>query len=481
MEQRDYSTRIENSGYSEHGASRRKTSLIRWNAVSKSPHEDISENLSILRERSRDLYAGGAPLGRGAIDRVVLNALGSGLTLNVRISPSMLGMTEEAASEWSARTESEFDFWASSRYADYNGELTFYELQVLALKSILLDGDVIVILRDYPTKDRRMPYRLCVQLIEGERLATPLYMTGDKLIDEGVELGKDGRPIGYWIANRNPNSELPGQVPVEYRYVEKSENVLHLFRRERVGQHRGVPFLAPVLETLKQLSRYTEAELMAAVVSGMYSVFFEHEPKEDGAYGSEEYASEAGYGEAPGLGDISIEMMYGSVMDLPEGVKATSLSPGRPNQNYNQFIESLVHQIGGALGIPEELLFQHFTASYSASRGAILEAWKLFKDFRKWFAQSFNQRVYEAFLDDAIRMKRISAPLYGRDPFTSSLYTWSEWVGPSQGQLNPVQEVSAAVMRIENNLSTYQRECGELTGEDWDLVNSVLTRERGKL
>ncbi|MBQ2615453.1 MAG: hypothetical protein IJF90_01180, partial [Synergistaceae bacterium] len=58
---------------------------------------------------------------------------------------------------------------------------------------------------------------------------------------------------------------------------------------------------------------------------------------------------------------------------------------------------------------------------------------------------------------------------------------WAEWVGPSQGQLDPTKEVQAAVMKISNNLSTYQRETGELTGEDWDLVMSALTRERMKI
>ncbi|MBQ2617194.1 MAG: phage portal protein [Synergistaceae bacterium] len=470
--------RPRNSGYSEHGASRQKASMLKWTAYSKSPHEDISENLELLRERSRDLYAGGAPLGRGAIDRVCLNALGTGLTLNVRVDPAKLGMDEEQCAEWASVMEAEFDYWASSRNADFGRELTFYELQTLALKSILLDGEVIAILRS--RKVPGFPYTLCVQLVESERLQTPPSRMG-ALMDEGVELNADGNVCAYWIANRNPNAELIGQRPVEYKRIPASEAVLHLFMRERIGQHRGVPFLAPVIETLKQLTRYTDAELMAAVVSGMYSIFFEHALREDGTYTDDEYASEEGYGETPGLEGLSTEMMYGSVMDLPEGVKATSVSPGRPNQNFALFIESLAHQIGGALGIPQELLFLHFTASYSASRGALLEAWKMFKYWRRWFAENFCQRVYEAFLDEAVSLGRVDAPLYMKDDYHAKLYSWAEWVGPSQGQLDPTKEVAASVARIENNLSTYQRECGELTGEDWDLVMSTLTREREKL
>ena len=42
--------------------------------------------------------------------------------------------------------------------------------------------------------------------------------------------------------------------------------MLHLLSLERIAQHREVPFLAPVIETLKQLGRYSDAGLMAAVM-----------------------------------------------------------------------------------------------------------------------------------------------------------------------------------------------------------------------
>ena len=54
-------------------------------------------------------------------------------------------------------------------------------------------------------------------------------------------------------------------------------NAIHLFERRRPGQSRGVPYLAPVIETLKQLDRYTEAEIAAAVVAGLFAVFVKSE------------------------------------------------------------------------------------------------------------------------------------------------------------------------------------------------------------
>lgn len=161
-------------------------------------------------------------------------------------------------------------------------------------------------------------------------------------------------------------------------------------------------------------------------------------------------------------------------MDLPEGVKPTSVSPSRPNASFDAFVQAL---IGGCLGIPSELLYLHFTASYSARRGALLEAWKLFRYWWEWFAGNFCQPMYEDFLTEAVITGRISAPLC-EEEYHKSLYAWYEWMGPSQGQLNPVQEVNASILKVRNGFSTYQRETSELTGGDYDLNIKQLRREK---
>jgi lambda family phage portal protein len=254
--------------------------------------------------------------------------------------------------------------------------------------------------------------------------------------------------------------------------------VIHLLPFERIGQHRGVPFLAPVLETLKQLGRYSDAELQAAVIGGMYAVFFTHKIDE-GELGEEPYAVE-------GMTDTSMsgldgvdfkEVMSGGVMDLPPGVEPAQTSPGRPNQQFSAFVTALIQQVGSALGIPAELLFLNFTSSYSASRGALLEAWKLFFYWRKWWAANFCQPIYFEWLCEAVLKGRIQAPHFFDDPAVAYAYSWAEWNGPTQGQLDPLKEVKAAIARVDAGFSTRQRETMELTGGDWELNNRQRAKE----
>ena len=476
--------KVKNSGYSQHGASRNNPITAGWQVSSKSAAEDISENIELLRKRSRDLYAGGGPLGRGAIERILLNSIGPGLNLNCRIDAEYLGLSEEQAAEWEAKCEREFYYWAESKECDYSRQFNFFELQNLAFKSMLINGDALVLLPIRRIKG--YIYDLKIALIEGDRLQLPVPRPSNKVIDGGVELDERGAPIAYYIANRHPEAELSWQKRLEYVRVPAfginsgRRNILHLMPVERIGQHRGLPFLSPVIEVLKQLGRYTDAELMAAVVGGMYAIFFTQQPL-DKEIGVENDVLDDGDNsrEIAGLPG-SMQDMYGLVMQLPEGVEPKSVSPARPNTAFDAFVTALTRQVGSALGLPAEVLFLNFQSSYSASRGALLEAWKLFNYWRSWWAANFCQPVYCEWLREAVLKGRIKAPGFLDDALTQYAYSQAEWTGPSQGQLNPVQEVKAAALRVEHGFSTIQRESSELTGSDWELNHRQLVKEFNK-
>ena len=226
---------------------------------------------------------------------------------------------------------------------------------------------------------------------------------------------------------------------------------------------------------------------MAAVIGGIFAIFFEHEPRDenDDQLGGENYANDLGIQEEnealddwkKNLSTIGMNDMYGMIADLPLRTKPVSVSPARPNTAFEAFVMALVRQIGSALGIPAEVLFLNFESSYSASRGALLEAWKLFNYWRKWWSNNFCQPIYEEWLCEAVLKGRVKAPGFFDDPMIRYAYSWAEWNGPSQGQLDPVKEVNAAILRVENGFSTRQRETAELTGGDWELNHRQRIKE----
>ncbi|MDA5559183.1 phage portal protein [Exiguobacterium sp. MMG028] len=470
---------VMNRGYGNHGASSRKSSMAGWVTQNGSVIDDIEKNIPKLRERSRDLFMG-APLATGALKTMRTNVIGSGLRLNAQVDADYLGMTSEEADIWETKVEREFNLWAESIHCDMQRMNNFYQLQGLAFLSWLMSGDVFCLL---PIKPRAgMPYDLRIQLIESDRVNSPDNLdlsSGNPKVLNGVEIDGDGEVIAYHISERHPGAyalEQNKRVRIEkFGRSTGRPNILHLIEMERPEQRRGVPLLAPVIETMKQLARYSDAELMAAVVNALYSVFITSEA--DSGDGSDPFSSIPEEEEVDSDNDTTIELGPGTVHFLGENEKIQEATPGRPNANFDSFVTSMCRQIGAALEIPYEVLLKNFTSSYSASRGALLEAWKMFKMRRQWMAEGFCQPIYEEFLSEAIAKGRIDAPGYFIDPMIRKAYSGAEWNGPSQGQLDPLKEVNAAEKRVENGFTTRSAETVALGGGDWFRNHNLRVRE----
>ncbi len=477
---------IRNSGYDESGAARNKNSMRGWLASSKTPQEDIDKNIPILRQRSRSLYMS-APLAVSAIKTNRTNIIGEGLKLKSTIDAEFLGLTPEQATEWQQTAEREFKFWAGSKFCDSTRVNNFYEIQQVACMSWLMNGDACILL-EYEKPSRAFPYGLRIHLIESDRVSTPhttgnnvyLYATnpdnGNRIFN-GVEVDKNNRVVAYHVCNTYPNSNLYAKK--EWKRVKAfgdrtgAPGVLMIFETERAEQYRGVPYLAPVIESLKQLTRYSEAEMMAAVINGIFTVFVTSEN------GTSEFGFTGVVDEEDRVSDddINYEIGSGLVNVLNPGEKIEIADAKRPSSNFDAFVTSLAKYVGAALEIPVEVLMKSFMSSYSASRAALLEAWKAFRMKRAWIAADFCQPVYELFLSEAIAKGRLHAPGFFLDPLIRAAYCGAQWNGPAQGMVDPVKEVSAAEKRIQIGISTRQRETTELLGGDFESNVAQLARE----
>lgn len=455
------------------GADKSRRSFKTWFTSGRSADDDLLPDLPVLREHSRDLMRN-APLAVGAINTVVTNVVGTGLALQSRIDFQFLGMTEDEAIEWQKMTERRFRLWAENPLeCDATATQNFYAQQSLVFRSALVNGDVLSVL-----PSRRLPgcaYGLKVQVVEADRLATPPNLIANPNIFGGIEVDEFGAPVTFHVADRHPGSALRGKklnfTPIAARGAKTGRlNVIHLAVRLRPDQRRGEPYLAPVIESLKQIARYTEAEIMAAVISGMFTVFIEHGENES-PLPMEPSASAPANSPEIGLGT-------GAIVDLEHGAKANIANPGRPNVAFDPFVQAILRQIGVALELPFEVLIKHFTASYSAARAALLEAWKFFKVRRMWLADNFCQPVYETWLAEAVASGHISAPGFFADPLVRKAWCGAVWLGDGPGSIDPLKEANAIEKRIDIGVTTLAEEVAAYDGGDWEVKHVQRVKEQ---
>lgn len=271
---------------------------------------------------------------------------------------------------------------------------------------------------------------------------------GNKIYD-GVEVDESGHVVAYYISNVYPlqvTSEVPKWTRVE-AYGRKTglPNILHIVDSERPDQYRGVPYLAQVIEPLLQLRRYTESELMAALVQSFFTAWIQTETN----------PAAVPFGEV-GAGDIAgvpssnpddtnpednisndpneYEMGPGTVAHLAPGETIAFGNPNIPTAGFETFVKTLCRLVGSALELPYDVLVKEFNSSYSASRGALLEAWEAFKMRRAWLVEDFCQPVYELFIAEAVALGRIKAPGF-------SLTRWCGRPGAVRGGSGPSRDL----------------------------------------
>ncbi|MBQ6255526.1 MAG: phage portal protein, partial [Clostridia bacterium] len=396
-----------------------------------------------------------------------------------------LGMSEEAAAEWQRIALREFNLWAKTSMCDASRQNTFWEMQELAFRSMLMSGDVFALFGQKPNP--RNPYQLVIRLLEADRICTPESTGGSEMkntdsggrIVDGVELNKEGEVIKYHIATYHP---LADETPEEITWEEIEAfgadtgmpNILHIMTVERPEQHRGIPFISAMIVQIKQLDRYLDAELAASLVAAMLTVFIMNDGTDDDGYDS---INDGIQDEDKVTNDsMKIELGNGNIYEMPPGKHIEKVGENRAPTAFDSFVQQVITMIGSSRGIPYEVLMHRYDSNYTASRSAMLDFWKEVRRYRQHFTQRFNQPIYEQWLAEAVALGRIDAPGFFDDPAVRDAWCGCQWIGTSQGHVQPVQEANAARIRMENGISTGEQEAMEYNGSDF--MENLAQRKR---
>lgn len=439
---------------------RKGRTLGEWKTDEGDANASLTGNLVDLRNDSNDLYTNNA-IANGAVNTPVTNVVGTGLELHSTIDADFLNMTEEEAEKWETAAEREFEMFGAT--CDTTLGNKFSRLTDLVYRSCLINGDLLV---NLPFRNRKeshgIIYETAVNLIEGHRISNPDRKKDSPTMMMGVEIDKDGAPLYYHVSKEHPGAVSSGKK-MEWTRLKAfgsdgRRNVLHVYHKKRINQLRGIPFLAPIIESIKKLDTFTQAEIDAAVVQSFFTVFITKASVGDGNVLdvvknlSDELGSKTS--------DKDLKMASANIINLAQDEKVEFGDPKAPHASYDNFVKAIVRQIGMALEIPAEVLMKSFESSYSASRGAIIEAWKFFNAEREWLSAEFCQPVYEAMLFEAVATGRLSAPGYLTDPLARAAYSRAEWVGPEQGELDPVKAAEASTINLKNYTTNHFIESG---------------------
>lgn len=473
--------RFGRGSYDSGDAGARRWSSRRASALAADDDLD-ADTLDVLRSRSRDRYRNDG-MARATVDSLSDQVIGQGLRPKLRLDPELLDITREEAVRLQRQAGAIWQEWCET--ADVRGISHFDYLQALVFGNAMVSGDVLV--RPIYTEDARIPHRLNlkVEILEGDRLDTPVGREADPRIRNGVEINSaTAAPIAYWISDRHPG-ELKAGLVRRRRIAAHTPigrpNVLHVFAPQRPGQSRGEPVLAPVLDSFKDADDYLDAAVMRQYVAACFAAFVTRPNPREAALNR---ATDSTRGDT----NRHEEINPGQINYLAPG---ESVSFGQPptDGTFESFMVFVGRRLAAATGQPYEVVAKDFSkTNFSSARAALAEAIRGYRRRRSWFARQFLTPIYRLVLEEAWSLGLLELGTEER-PLIQRLSNGRVWIDPmwvtpdwvpigGTGWIDPRADAAADQILLSMGVTTRERIVSERTGGDWETdVAPQLVRE----
>ena len=439
-------TQIALRGYDAAQVNRRTSSFRRGLG---SANAEISRSLPILRERSRE-FVRNSWIGPRALDILTAHVIGTDLT--VRFDTGSARDDRLAQSLW--------DQWCG--HADIQGEGNFISEIALAFRSTLEGGDSIIRMRSLRRSEmdgRRVPLALHVgegDLIDHERDRLSLSMQAPRA-RLGVELGADDRRLGYWLHDMAPGE--PGRAiagGLTSKLVTRAD-VVHLYRRIRPGQVRGVPVFAPVLLHARDFADLMDALVVKERMQANIGIFIESGDQAGPL--PKEATTGAASGPASGLDEIG--MRPGMVARLKAGEKLQSFVPAG-NSSFEPVAIAALQGIAAGVGATyDQITGDLRQANYSSLRAGKIEFRRLVADMQ-W--NMLEPQVLGRITDRWVQMAILANELPRR------AHGWRRrYVMPAHEPIDPKKDLEADIAAVRSGRMSPQDFIGAW-GRDWREV-----------
>ena len=491
------------------GASVRDRQLALWKPALRSADADMLPNKRLADARVRDTIRNDAYVDSAETinkDSIV----GSQFLLNAKPATKILLGREDETWEEEFQEEVETLFTLGTEgvdcWLDSARSRTFTEHIRLGVGTFFATGEYLAAVEWARDDADRRPFNTSIRPIDLDRLSTPPLRLNDPYVIGGVEVDKRHIPVAYHVRKAHPTDYMLAQSyeweRIQARKLWGRKQMLHIFEARRPGQTRGMSCLVTALKEMRQTKDFREIVLQNAVVSATYAATIESDLP------TAEIFTRLGGGNmsADDINEATKSFMgsYLSAMDETigdsnnlkmDGVKIPVLPPGSKLSLHKasqggplgtEFEKSLLRYIAASLGISYEQLSRDYSSTnYSSARAAMGETWKFFTSRKAIIADRLATEIYRLWLEEMLNrgaiqsmptaMRRNTSWIY--EPFKLEAASRCQWIGAGRGQIDPLKETQAAVLRESHNITNLEQEIGQLGG-DWRTVLKQRRREK---
>lgn len=324
------------------------------------------------------------------------------------------------------------------------------------------DGESFAVLVTNPGSPDRN--KIDIRLYEADQFDSLSFGQDTGELD-GILFDENHNVYGYRLLSRHPGSTMISSGEWLSSQIIPAADVMHWYRVDRPGLHRGVSEIAPALPLFAQLRRYTLAAIAAAETAADFA-------------GVLETPAPPGVESNDGSDDLPlIEIEKRMLVPMPEGYKLSQLKPEQPTTTYGEFKREILNEIARTLNMPFNIAAGN-SAGYNYASGR-LDHQSFFRTIRVEqfdLARVVLDRVLAAWL-----IEGAMTPGYFTSSFAASLLrnrttVAHQWFWDGLEHVDPAKEANAQATRLANHTTTLAVEYAK-AGLDWEVEIRQRARE----
>lgn len=388
-----------------------------------------------LRKRSRYEIANNS-YARGIISTLASYTIGSGPTPGLTYLGSEL--EREEVSALASQVQRLFYEWWTE--ADIPTKLS------TAAVAVPQDGEAFFTKFTSLNPFWRSPVRLNIRLLEADHFETDSVIAQLGVDESATELDANGEVMAYYVLPNHPGDLF---APFQTAQRISARDVYHLFRVDRPGQLRGIPWLTPSLGIFAQLRRFVLATLTAAETAADHAAVLEQMAASDDEDQAEPWER--------------MEIERGAMVTLPAGAKLSQFKAEHPNATFEQFVTSMIREAARCVDMPAVLAIDASKYNYASGRLDLQAFWRTRNAERVLiYERQMLDPLYRDWLDEALLI-----PGFLPAAFIETVQDWAPlWRWSEAEHVDRSKEATGQATELANHTTTLAREYAR-RGQDW--------------
>lgn len=366
---------------------------------------------------------------------------------------------------------------------DMTGRLSRRAFDALTLRSVARDGDSgMRFVRGRIAKNK---FAFAVAGYESEQIPHTHHtdISNDRVVRMGVERDEWHRHYAYYLDRGHPGEiqmrrqepNNPIRVRAESAPSEGNDDgssMVLVFAQTRFNQDRGVSWAKVAVKQLEQLGLFEEAALITKRVAAAKAAFItpdedaDDDPDDDGGFDGNYTGPD---------GRRMLDLTPGTIEYLERGESIETVDWNRPDEGLPDFRKAMLRGVCAGLLCNYNVLANDLEGtSFASIRQGVLSERELYRIIQAWWIDTVEFPRFKAWLE----MQALTGTIPGLtmadvDEVMESV----EFAGRRWAWVDPLKDMQAAVLGIENGLASRDRETRKM-GEDVREIAEELEEEQ---